>query len=65
MLITRRIIDSSFTPQYNIGVTIKVITAGIEQAVLAGIGPDVYPDMATTNVITWGLRTAAEPLNEL
>ena len=56
MLITRRIIDSSFTPQYNIGVTIKVITAGIEQAVLAGIGPDVYPDMATTNVITWGLR---------
>ena len=64
MLITRRIIDSSFTPQYNIGVTIKVITAGIEQAVLAGIGPDVYPDMATTNVITWGLRTAAEPLND-
>ena len=64
MLITRRIIDSSFTPQYNIGITIKVISAGLEQAILAGIGPDIS-DMTTTNAITWGLRTAVEPLNDV
>lgn len=63
MLITRRIIDSSFTPQYNIGLTIKVITAGLDQAILAGIGPDIA-DMTTTDSITWGLRTAVEPLNQ-
>ncbi len=59
MLINRRIIDSNFTPQYNIGLTIKVINAGLEQAILAGIGPDIS-DMTTTNAITWGLRTAVE-----
>lgn len=63
MLINRRIIDSNFTPQYNIGLTIKVINAGLEQAILAGIGPDIS-DMTTTNAITWGLRTAVEKLND-
>jgi len=63
MLIQRRIIDSYFTPEYNIGLTIKVISAGLQEAIIAGIGPDIA-NMGSTDTITWGLRTAVEPLND-
>ena len=63
MLIQRRIIDSGFTPEYNVGVTIKVISAGLTEAIIAGIGPDISY-MSSTDTITWGLRTAVEPLND-
>ncbi len=63
MLISRRIIDSYFTPEYNIGLTIKVISAGLTEAIIAGIGPDIA-GMGSTDCITWGLRTAVEPLND-
>ena len=62
-LIKRRIIDSYFTPQTGITVTIKVITAGLQNAIIAGIGPDIS-FMSTTDTITWGLRTAVQPLND-
>lgn len=61
-LILRRLIDTYFTPESDISVTIKVITAGLQEAILAGIGPDVS-NMSSTDTITWGLRTAVEPLN--
>ena len=63
MLIQRRIIDTYFTPEYNIGLTIKVISAGLTEAIIAGIGPDVA-GMSSVDTITWGLRTAVEPLND-
>lgn len=63
MLIQRRIIDSYFTPEYNIGLTIKVISAGLTEAIIAGIGPDIA-NMSSVDTITWGLRTAVEPLND-
>jgi len=62
-LIQRYLIDNYFTPESGISVTIKVITAGIQEAILAGIGPDVA-NMDTTNTITWGLRNAVESLND-
>ncbi len=62
MLIQRRIIDTYFTPEYNIGLTIKVISAGLTEAIIAGIGPDIA-GMSSVDTITWGLRTAVEPLN--
>lgn len=62
-LITRRVIDNSFTPQYNIGVTLRVISAGLQEAILAGIGPDIS-SLGSDDAITWGLRTAVEPLND-
>lgn len=61
MLITRYIVDNYFTPQSNISLRIRVITAGLQEALLAGIGPDVA-FMDTTNTITWGMRTALRPL---
>lgn len=62
-LILRRIIDSYFTPEHNVSVTIKVIAAGLTEAIIAGIGPDIS-FMSSVDTITWGLRTAVEKLNE-
>lgn len=62
-LILRRIIDSYFTPETNVSVTIKVIAAGLTEAIIAGIGPDIS-FMSSVDTITWGLRTAVEKLNE-
>ncbi len=62
-LILRYIIDNYFTPESNINVTIKIVTAGLTEAILAGIGPDVS-FMTATDTVTWGLRTAVEPLND-
>ncbi|MDD6799199.1 MAG: extracellular solute-binding protein [Firmicutes bacterium] len=62
-LIQRGLIDNYFTPESGISVTIKVITAGLTEAILAGIGPDVS-NMSSTDTITWGLRNAVEPLND-
>ena len=61
MLIQRYIIDNYFTPESKISVRIKVITAGLTEAILAGIGPDVSL-MDTVNTVTFGMRTALLPL---
>lgn len=63
MLIQRYIIDNYFTPDTKISVRIKVITAGLTEAILAGIGPDVS-FMDTANTITFGMRTALLPLED-
>ncbi len=63
MLIQRYIIDNYFTPESKISVRIKVITAGLTEAILAGIGPDVS-FLDTVNTITFGMRTALLPLEE-
>ncbi len=63
-LISRYLIDNYFTPESNIAVNIKVISAGLTEAILAGIGPDVA-NMTSTDTITWGLREAVEPLNDM
>ena len=62
-LIQRYLIDNYFTPYSNIAVKIKVISAGLTEAILAGIGPDIA-NMNSTDTITWGLREAVEPLND-
>ncbi|MBQ7161358.1 MAG: hypothetical protein IJR90_06600 [Clostridia bacterium] len=64
MLIQRYIVDNYFTPKSHISLRIKVITAGLTEAILAGIGPDVS-FMDTVNTITWGMRTAILPLEEM
>lgn len=63
MLIQRYIIDNYFTPESKISVRIKVITAGLTEAILAGIGPDVS-FLDTVNTITFGMRTALLPLED-
>ncbi len=61
-LIQRHLIDNYFTKETGITVTIKVITAGLTEAILAGIGPDLA-SMGSNDTITWGMRNAVECLN--
>ncbi len=61
MLIYRYLVDNYFTPDSGISLRIKVITAGLTEAILAGIGPDVS-FMDSANTITFGMRTALLPL---
>ncbi len=63
-LITRNLVDTYFTPKTGITVKMKVITTGITEAVLAGMGPDVAT-MTSVDTITWGLRNAVEPLDDM
>ena len=61
-LIQRHLIDNYFTPETGIGVTIKVITAGLTEAILAGIGPDLA-GMGSNDTVTWGMRNAISKLS--
>ncbi len=61
-LIRRSLVDNYFTPQSGITVTMKVITTGLTEAILAGMGPDIA-SMSSVDTITWGLRNAVEPLD--
>ena len=63
-LITRNLVDTYFTPTSGITVKMKVITTGLTEAILAGIGPDIA-NMSSVDTITWGLRNAVEPLDEM
>ena len=63
MLIQRYVVDNYFTPESHISLRIKVISAGLTEAILAGIGPDVS-FLDTVNTITFGMRTAIEPLED-
>ena len=62
-LIRRGLTDEYFTNQTGIAVKMKVITTGLTEAILAGIGPDIAA-MSSVDTITWGLRNAVEPLDE-
>jgi len=62
-LIQRHLIDNYFTPDTGIAVTLKVITAGLTEAILAGIGPDLAT-MSSNDTITWGMRNAVEDLSK-
>ena len=63
-LITRNLVDTYFTPESGITVKMKVITTGLTEAILAGIGPDIAT-MSSVDTITWGLRNAVEALDEM
>lgn len=62
-LIARRIADENFSPQYNIGVTYKVIQVGLMEAIIAGMGPDIA-SFSSTDAVTWGIREGVMPLND-
>ncbi len=65
MLINRYIVDNYFSADGCVGeginIRIKVITAGLTEAILAGIGPDLA-FLDTINTITFGMRKALLPL---
>ncbi len=63
-LILRTMIDSGFTPNSKIAVNIKYVAMGLQESILAGIGPDVSL-MASGTAVSWGLRNAVEELSRV
>lgn len=64
-LIWRNLIDSEFTPVYNIPVRLKLVTAGtLLPSVLAGQGPDVYIGLGSADVINYAIRGAIEDIQD-
>ncbi len=64
MLIRRRWIDETFTPETGIRVNLKIFSAGLQESILAGVGPDVST-MAPNDAITWGLRNAVYSIQDM
>ncbi len=61
-LILRTMIDAGFTPNSKIAVNIKYVAMGLQESILAGVGPDVSL-MASGTAVSWGLRNAVEELS--
>ena len=63
-LILRTMIDGKFTPKSNITVTIRYVAQGLQESVLAGVGPDVA-NMASGTAVSWGIRNSVEDLSRI
>ena len=61
-LILRTMIDAGFTPDSNIAVNIRYVAQGLQESILAGVGPDVAM-MGAGTAVSWGLRNAVEELS--
>ncbi len=61
-LILRTMIDGEFTPESNIAVNIRYVAQGLQESILAGVGPDVAM-MGSGTAVSWGLRNAVEKLS--
>ncbi len=69
-LIKRTMIDSSFTKylenngvERRIEVEIRYVAQGLQESVLAGVGPDVA-NMGSGTAVSWGLRNSVEELSK-
>jgi len=62
--ILRQLIDSGFMREYNIGVELKLVSGGILQSTLAGIGPDIA-FLPSSDCVNYAIRDAVLPLNEM
>ena len=61
--IMRQLVDSDFMKHNDIGVEIKLVSGGILQSTLAGIGPDIA-FLASADCVNYAIRDAVLPLNE-
>lgn len=62
--IMRQLIDSDFMPNHNISVELKLVSGGVLQSTLAGIGPDVAL-LASSDCMNYAIRDAVLPLNDM
>lgn len=63
--IWRNLINNDFTPNHDIAVNLKLVTAGtLLPSVLAQQGPDSYIGLAAADVINYSIRSAINPINE-
>lgn len=63
--IIRNLIDTTFTPETNIGVNLQLVTAGaVLPCVLAGRGPDICVGVGAGDPINYAVRDAVIGLND-
>ncbi len=62
--IVNRLIQSSFSPTENINVSLKLVSTGILQAVMANNAPDVAMGLGRGMPVNLAMRDALVPLNE-
>jgi ABC-type glycerol-3-phosphate transport system substrate-binding protein len=63
VLIIQRMIDESFTPEYNIGIDLKLVQPGtLLPAVVSGIGPDAAIFNLNSDAVSFASRKAAVDL---
>lgn len=63
--ILKQMITSSFTPVYDIGVNLELVTGSIIEATLAGKGPDVALSRADTDPVNFAMRDALADLSKM
>ncbi len=61
--IMRQLVDSDFMQNNNIAVEIKLVSGGILQSTLAGIGPDIA-FLGSADAVNYAIRDAVLPLND-
>ncbi len=62
--ILRQLIDRDFMPNYNIAVELKLVSGGVLQSTLAGIGPDIA-FLGSEDCVNYAIRDAVLPLNDM
>ncbi|MBQ9132925.1 MAG: extracellular solute-binding protein [Clostridia bacterium] len=63
--ILKNLVASDFTPESNIGVNVKLVSAGtLLPSVLSGQGPDAFLGLDGANTINYAIRNAVMPLND-
>lgn len=63
--ILKNLVASDFTAESNIGVNVKLVSAGtLLPSVLSGQGPDAYLGAQGVDVINYAIRNAVLPLND-
>lgn len=60
----KTMIDDTFTPQYQIGVRLSLVSSGLVEATMAGRGPDVALGVARTYPMDLGARGVLMDLSE-
>lgn len=63
--IIRSMVNDLFTAETGVPINLKLVAGGQLQAVLAGVGPDIDLQEGEDGVITWAIRNANIPLQEL
>lgn len=61
----KRLIDNYFTPEYDIGVRVKLVNGALLQSVIAGIGPDVSVLNESSLPVNFAMRGALVDLKGL
>ncbi len=62
--IMRQLVDSDFMQNNDISVEIKLVSGGVLQSTLAGIGPDIA-FLGSSDCVNYAIRDAVLPLNEM